>query len=236
MWLKVTILSLGVTLHYSIILNTSTKAAIAQHAIIQKEVGELSAKGAIEPSAGGADFYSNVFAVLKHTGGLQPILNLKKLNCYMHIPTYKILAIRKVGQLSQQGDYAFSIDLKVAYLHIPIVKHHHCLLPFVWQHNPYQWKVLTFGPASAPKVFTSLTKPILFLSRCNGFCVYIYLDDILVLTQSKHAGKRAKTLVCSTGLSWILPSMNFISLNTFLFWTISGYSGHVCIFAICQIS
>ena len=28
-------------------------------------------------------------------------------------------------QLIQPGDYAFSIDLKNAYLHIPIVKHHH---------------------------------------------------------------------------------------------------------------
>ena len=42
----------------------------------------------------------------------------------MHIPTFKILTIRQVWQLIQQGDYAFSFDLKHAYLHIPIVKHH----------------------------------------------------------------------------------------------------------------
>ena len=33
--------------------------------------------------------------------------------------------IREVWHLIQQGDYAFSIDLKVAYLQIPIVKHYH---------------------------------------------------------------------------------------------------------------
>ena len=39
--------------------------------------------------------------------------------------------IRHVWQLIQHGDYAFSIDLQDAYLHIPIVKHHH-FLQFVW--------------------------------------------------------------------------------------------------------
>ena len=38
------------------------------HPIIQKEVDELLAKGAIEPLMGGAGFYSNIFAVPKHTG------------------------------------------------------------------------------------------------------------------------------------------------------------------------
>ena len=32
--------------------------------------------------------------------------------------------IRQVQQLIQQGDYAFSIDHKDGYKHIPIVKHH----------------------------------------------------------------------------------------------------------------
>ena len=33
-----------------------------------------------------------------------------------------------VWQIIQQGDYAFSIHLKDAYFHIPIVKHHHSFL------------------------------------------------------------------------------------------------------------
>ena len=46
----------------------------------------------------------------------------------MDIPTFKMSTIRQVWQLIQQGDYAFSIDPMDAYLHIPIVKHHHYLL------------------------------------------------------------------------------------------------------------
>ena len=110
---------------------------------------ELLAKGAIEPFSGGAGFYSSMFVVPKHTGGLWPILNLKHFNCYMHVPTSKMPTIRLVWQLIQHGDYAFSIDLQDAYLHIPIVKHHHHFLQFVWHNVPYQWKVLPFGLTTA---------------------------------------------------------------------------------------
>ena len=106
----------------------NVKAAAAHHPVIQKEVDEHLAKGAIEPSSGGAGFYSSMFVVPKHTGGLWPILNLKHVNCYMHIPSFKMPTLKHVLQLIQHGDYAFSIDLQDAYLHVPIVKHHHCFL------------------------------------------------------------------------------------------------------------
>ena len=41
----------------------NVKVPAAHHPIIQKEVDELLAKGAIEPSPGGASFYSSVFVV-----------------------------------------------------------------------------------------------------------------------------------------------------------------------------
>ena len=106
----------------------NVKVAAAHHPIIQKEVDELLAEGAIEPSSGGTGFYSSMFVVPKHTGGLLPILNLKHFYHYMHVPSFKMPTIRHVWQLIQHGDYAFSIDLQDAYLHIPIVKHHHHFL------------------------------------------------------------------------------------------------------------
>ena len=48
----------------------NVKVAAAHHFVIQKEVDELLAKGAIEPSSGGAVFYSSVFVVPKCTGAL----------------------------------------------------------------------------------------------------------------------------------------------------------------------
>ena len=120
------------------------------HPFIQKEVDDLLSEGVIEPSSGGSGFYSSVFLVPKCTGGLWPILNLKHFNCYMHVPSFKMPTIRHVWQLIQHSDYAFSIDLQDAFLHIPIVKHHLHFLQFVWHYMPYQWKVLPFGLATSP--------------------------------------------------------------------------------------
>ena len=106
----------------------NVKAATTHHSIIQKKVDELLAKGVIEPSSGGAGFYSNMLVVPKHTGGFWPILYLKHFNHYMHVPSFKMPTIRHVWQLIQHGDYAFSIDLLDAYLYIPIVKHYHHFL------------------------------------------------------------------------------------------------------------
>ena len=89
----------------------SVKVAAAHHPIIQKEVDELLAKGAMEPSSGGAVFYSSLFVVPMCTGGLWPILNLKHFSHYMHVPSFQVPTIRHVWWLIQHGDYAFSIDL-----------------------------------------------------------------------------------------------------------------------------
>ena len=113
-----------------------------------------------------------------------------------------------VQQLIQHGDYAFSIDLQDAYLHIPFVKHHCCFLQFVWHNVPYQWKVLPFGMGFLPWVFTGLTILILFLCHHKGFHVVIYLDDILVLVCSKQAGKRAHSFLCLL-LVWLGLHINF---------------------------
>ena len=100
------------------------EAASAHHPIIQQEVDELLAEGAIEPSSCGAGFHCNVLAVPKCTEDLWPILNFKQFNQYMHIPILRMPIIRHVWQIIQHGDYAFSIDLKDAYLLISIVKCH----------------------------------------------------------------------------------------------------------------
>ena len=88
---------------------------------------DFLAKLAVELLTGGAGFYSIVFMVPNQLGNLCPIPNLKPFNHYMHIPSFRMPSIKQVWQLIQQGNYAFSIALKDAYLHAATVKHHHFL-------------------------------------------------------------------------------------------------------------
>ena len=48
----------------------NVKVAATHHPVIQREVDELLAEGAIEPSSDGTGFYSSMFVVPKYTGGL----------------------------------------------------------------------------------------------------------------------------------------------------------------------
>ena len=85
------------------------KATHAYPPFIQEEMDELLTKGAIKPCTGCDGFYSNIFVIPKHMGGLHPYSTLSNLItlCTLH------------------------------YLHIPIVKHHHHFLWFVWEHKSY---------------------------------------------------------------------------------------------------
>ena len=67
------------------------QGSCSHHPNIQKEVDELLSKGTNEPSSGVAGFYSSMFVVPKHTGGLWPILKLKHFNHYLHIPSLRCL-------------------------------------------------------------------------------------------------------------------------------------------------
>ena len=65
------------------------------------------------------------------------------------------------------------------------------VLQIVWHNQPYQWKVSPFWLTIAIGFLYLLTKPILFICQCKGFCVIIYLDNILVLIYSMCAGRLA---------------------------------------------
>ena len=76
------------------------------------------------------------------------------------------------------------LDLKDAYLQVPIHPDHHQFLQFQWEGKTYQFKCLPFGLSAAPRVFTKLLKPVVGLLRQIGVRMIIYLEDILLLHQS----------------------------------------------------
>ena len=154
-------------------------------------------------------------------GGFCPILNLKQFNHYMHIPTSKMPTIRQVWLLIQQGDYAFPIDLMDSYLHISIVKHYHNFLRLVWQCKHLSRESLPFGLAMAPRVFTTLTKPIQHLSHCK-VCMLFFTWVICLFLLAPRLLIRELKISCT--LFWfildyilIFPNLTSISHSNFLF-------------------
>ena len=89
------------------------------------------------------------------------------------------------------------LDLKDAYLQIPIHQDHQHLLQFQWEEKTYQFMCLPFGLTSAPRVFTKVLRPPLGMLRQVGIRLVVYLDDILILHQSREELECLAPLICS---------------------------------------
>ena len=154
---------------------------------VEEEVQKLLEKGAIlkvEPCPG--QFISRLFLVTKKDGSFRPVVNLKPLNQSIAKAHFKMEGINMLKDLLLENDWMASIDLKDAYLSVAVTAEHKKYLRFVWAEQMYEFQCLPFGLSSAPRVFTKLLKPIVGLLRRQGIRLVIFLDDMLVLAQSKE--------------------------------------------------
>ena len=96
----------------------------------------------------------------------------------------------------QSQDWMVKLDLKDAYLQIPIHPDHQHLLTFQWEQETYKFQCLPFGLSTAPRVFTKLLKPVVGFLRQNGCRLIIYIDDMLMLHQDKGQLQQVTQLTC----------------------------------------
>ena len=170
-----------------------------------EEIQSLWDKQAIERAAKGPGFYARLFLVKKKNGSFKPVFNLKPLNKHIHKQSFKMATVRTVAESIRQGDWAVSLDLKDAYLHVPILKKHRKFLSFAFKGQCYQFKVLPFGLSSAPRVFTKLTRVIIIHCRKLGVRLVLYLDDSLLLAQPRERALQHRDLLLA-----LLPDLGFI--------------------------
>ena len=91
-----------------------------------------------------------------------------------------------VRHLIRQGDWMVKLDLKDAYLSVPICLEHQPFLCFRWRGICYQFTCLAFGLSPAPRLFTKLLKPVVGALRRAGIRLVIYLDDIIFMNESRE--------------------------------------------------
>jgi hypothetical protein len=89
----------------------------------KQEVNLLIEKGAIV-RARDQGFISSIFLIPKRTGGYRPIINLKALNCFLFYKKFKMEGISSVRHTIRERDWLTKLDLKDAYLTVPIFEDH----------------------------------------------------------------------------------------------------------------
>ena len=191
---------------------------------LEEEVNKLLLKGAVEKiEPEGPGFYSRIFLVPKKNGKLRLIIDLSRLNTFLEIQSFKMETANKVRQAIQPNDWAISLDLTDAYLHVPIHRQSRKYLRFCLKGQTYQFKALPFGLATSPYVFTRVMVAIATYLRKRAIVLFPYLDDWLVRNQIRQEILRDRQftlkLITSLGLiineekSDLVPSQNFVFIG-----------------------
>ena len=187
----------------------------------------LVKKGAVElaplPSPG---FYSQLFVVMKASGSLRPVIDPSLLNLKVLKTPFKMETLQSVFLSVQRGDWMVTLDLKDAYLQVPIHLDSRKCLRFVAFGQVYQFKALCFSLSTAPQVFARVMAPVSTFLHHAGIRIHRYLDDWLIQVASRSqvliALDAVLQLCHSLGIvvSWekshLVPALQMIYLGVLL--------------------
>lgn len=155
---------------------------------LQKEVETLLAKKATElvKSPNSPAFYSRLFLVPKPGGRWRPVIDLSALNKFIRAPRFRMETAKNLRNAIEVGDWAVSLDLSDAYLHVPMHPASRRYLRFAFQGNVYQFRALPFGLNLSPWVFTRLMDAVMAKARQASLSPSSnYLDDLLLRNQDQ---------------------------------------------------
>lgn len=162
---------------------------------LETEVQLLLEKGAIERTPPTRGFYSHLFVVPKATGGFRPVLDLSSLNQHVITTQFRMETVKTVMAAVRAHDWMTTIDLKDAYLQIPVHPDSRKFLRFIWKGHHFQFKTLCFGLSTAPQVFTRMMSPVSAASHRQGIRLLRYLDDWLLLAHSEQEALEATNYI-----------------------------------------
>nr|CAH7731620.1 unnamed protein product [Callosobruchus chinensis] len=137
-----------------------------EQAVISDAIHTLTEFGAIskvQPCKG--QFISDIFVISKSDGTNRLILNLKKFNEYVETLHFKMEGYKVASELIKPLSWMCKVDLKDAYLMVPVHKQDKKYLRFYFNSILYEYNCLCFGLNCAPMVFTKLLKPIISFLR-----------------------------------------------------------------------
>ena len=117
---------------------SSARMGVEQLSIGRDEVSSLIQKGAAV-RASRIRFVSQMFIIKKQSGGFRPIINLKSLNQFVVYRHFKMENLASLRHLIMKGDWMVKLDLKDAYLTVPVHKDFHDFLQFVWEGEVFQF-------------------------------------------------------------------------------------------------
>lgn len=149
------------------------------------EISDLKRKNAIEKVLSpGKAWYSLIFLVPKKNGKMRPVFDLSCLNRHLMIPRFRMESALTVMTSLRQHLWVVSLDIKDAYLHVPIHPAFRKYLHLAFLSTIYRFRVLPFGISTAPYTFTRIVRDLAAFFHSKGIIFHHYLDDWLIVADS----------------------------------------------------
>lgn len=137
-------------------------------------------KGFIRPSS--SPVASGIFFVRNKDGSLWPIIDYREMNKITIKNRYPLPLIPELIERLQSARYYTKLDLKGAYNLIRMRSGDEWKTAFRTRYGLYEYLVMPFGLANAPATFQYFINDI--FRDLLDTCVVVYLDDILIYSNS----------------------------------------------------
>lgn len=177
----------------------------AQKRSLLATLEEWLERGVIEPDASPTTLQSLLFPVPKPGNRWRWVLDSKLLNQHLHRRQFRMETVSSIRSMLRKGDWLASIDLRDAFLHVPIHRRHRRYLAFRALGRQYRFAAMSFGTSVAPRVFTMLLRPVLAQLHREGIRVSAYLDDLLIA-----ASTEAECLTAVSRVRALLTQLGFL--------------------------
>ena len=139
-------------------------------------------KGWIRPSV--SPYGAPLLFVRKKTGKLRMCIDYQALNRQTKLDVFPIPRIADLLDPLGRARFFSSVDLATAYHQIRIKQGHEHRTAFVTLHGLYEWIVMPLGLTNKPAMFQCIMN--LTFSDMLHKCVCVYLDDILVFSETEQ--------------------------------------------------
>ena len=187
---------------------------LSEYKALQKDqalancIQSLLSKNAIErvENVKSLGFYSRLFLVPKPRQRWMPVIDLSRLNTFLHVANFKMETPESIRTSLTPVEWVSSIDLSDAYLHIPIHPNSRKYLRFCHRSQVFQFTSLPFGLATAPQVVRMIVKEVKLMALSRGVRLHQYLNDWLIRSQSQEEAQvNTQAVVDLTqSLGWII--------------------------------
>lgn len=150
------------------------------------------------------------------------VIDFQKLNAHTITDRYPIPDINMTLQNLGNAKIFSVIDLESGFHQIPIDECDREKTAFSLNHDKYQFKRMPFGLKNAPSIFQRCVNDI--LSDFIGKFVYVYIDDVLIFSNSTEEHMKHISLVTD---ALYAANMKISEEKSHFFKTTIEYLGHV---------